>query len=107
MRALLTAARLIYGSLLLLAPGVLVAELSHRRIDRRTRLVARTLGVRNLVEAAVLSRRHSRAWLLAGAATDGAHAATMAALAALDRRRRPLASRERARRHRIRGGNRG
>lgn len=87
----LTAARVLYGVVLLGFPRTLVSDLGGRREDRAVRVIARLLGVRHLVEAAVVERHHSRSWILADATVDGAHAGTMLAVAAVDRRRRRLA----------------
>jgi hypothetical protein len=43
--------------------------------------VARVLGARHLVQAAVLTTHPRPGWRLAGAAVDGVHAASMVALA--------------------------
>lgn len=87
----MTAARVVYGAALLGAPDALLSDLRHDPADQRARAFARILGSRHLVEALVVGRHHSRGWILADAAVDGAHAGTMLAVAALDRRRRRLA----------------
>ena len=90
----LTAARLLLGSTLLVAPGPLLGVLGCERCDARVRAVARVLGARQLVQAAVGGRHRSRGWILAGAAVDAGHAMTMVIVASLDheRRRPALAS---------------
>jgi hypothetical protein len=86
----LTAVRLLYGSVLLLAPGAVLHELPHGRVDWRALAVARVLGARHLLQAAVVGHGSER-WLRAGAVVDAGHAATMVALAALRPERRALA----------------
>ena len=89
-----TAIRAAWGAALLLAPGATLGDLPHQRIDRPARVFARILGARQLAQAAIAdsARGSSRRWLLAGAAVDATHAATMVALAwrAPDRRRLAL-----------------
>lgn len=88
----LTGARVLWGSALLLAPGAMLGEARDAQTDRRARTFARVLGARQLAQAALVAPRGSRDWvILAGAAVDAAHAATMVALAVLDRTRRKLA----------------
>jgi hypothetical protein len=84
--------RLLWGFALLLAPGALLGEWPDARVDRRARVFARLLGTRQLAQALVLSKRGGPGWIAAGAAVDTTHAATMVALAVVDRRRRALAS---------------
>jgi hypothetical protein len=79
------------GLPLLIAPGKVVGALPHQRIDRPVRVFARILGARHLAEAAVLARRHTHDWILAGAAVDATHALTMLLLAWLRPARRELA----------------
>lgn len=88
---LLIALHACLGIPLLIAPGKLVGALPHQRIDRSVRVFARTLGVRHLAEAAVLARRHTHDWILAGAAVDATHALTMLLLAWLRPSQRKLA----------------
>jgi hypothetical protein len=85
-------ARGLYGAALLLAPRRALGS-DARALDGSTRVFARLLGLRNLAEASLLARHRTRGWALAGAAVDGAHAATMALLAALDSSRRRVAVR--------------
>lgn len=73
--------RAVAGSALLLAPGRVLGDLPHRRIDGAASAFARILGARHLAEAAVLWRHNTHRWVLAGAAVDATHAATMFALA--------------------------
>ena len=90
MRAL-TAVRLLYGSVLLLAPRAALHELPHGRVDWRALTLARVLGARHLLQAAVVGSHGSERWLRAGAVVDAGHAATMVAFAALRPERRALA----------------
>ena len=94
MLRLLVGARFVLGSLLLATPAQILGPVSHRRIGAGEQAVARLLGARNLIEAAVVARRRSRGWLLAGAAVDSTHAVSMITLAAVrpDRRRLATAS---------------
>ncbi len=72
--------RAVYGSGLLLAPARLLCTLARMPLDRAAVNVARVLGVRHLAQAAA-TRRGTRGELWLGAAVDGAHAGSMAALA--------------------------
>jgi hypothetical protein len=83
--------RSLYGVILLLAPPRALAKLTRAPVDRRAAVVAKVLGVRELLQAE-LSRRHpDRPSQLTSAGVDGLHAATMFALAGADRDRRRLA----------------
>lgn len=83
----LQVARAGYGGALLLVPGPMLRLCSGHPADRRSRNVARVLGVRHLVQAAATAGIGPSAELLAlGAAVDITHAASMAALALADRR---------------------
>jgi len=76
-----------YGGALLLLPGPALRLCGGRPADRRSRNVARVLGVRHLVQAAVTTGIGPSAELLTlGAAVDITHAASMAGLALADRR---------------------
>jgi hypothetical protein len=78
------AARLAYGTGLLLAPDVTVGALAGRRLDGRSRLVVRVLGARHITQALLLRREEPGSLLRrAGRATDLLHAGSMALLAAL------------------------
>lgn len=83
--------RTAYGAVLLLAPSGALAALTRSQIDRRALRLARILGARELVQAAVIERNPTRGRQLAGAGVDALHAASMLALARIDRRRRRLA----------------
>lgn len=84
-RALLPAARASYGVALVLAPGPVIRLATGRFPGRRARRVARVLGARHLIQAAVSSLAPLPGVLAAGAAVDAVHAASMVALAAADR----------------------
>ncbi len=90
MRALV-GLRAVAGAVLLVAPGQVLGDLPHRRIDGGTRAFVRVLGARHLAEAAVLWRHDTHRWVLAGAAVDATHAATMLVLAAIRPNDRRLA----------------
>jgi hypothetical protein len=75
---------LLYGVGLLAAASTHLqrpAEAASREPAWQAQLFARILGVRNLVEALVIARRPTRTWILASAAADGLHAASMIVLA--------------------------
>jgi hypothetical protein len=95
------AARAAYGAVLLLAPARALGALARAPLDRPTVAVARLLGARQLVQAALLARHPGLRWRLAGAAVDGAHAASMRALAS--RSGRPVHRRLAARNARTAG----
>ena len=83
---MLQVARVGYGAALLLAPGQAIRLSTGRPAGHRTRSVARVLGVRHLVQAAVTAGVGPSAELLGlGAAVDITHAASMAGLALADR----------------------
>ena len=88
----LTAARAAYGVALIALPR---GTLGGRRLGAEEPdaiLFARVLGARQLIEAGVLAWRPRRRVLLAGAAVDAAHSASMLALCALSPSRRRLAA---------------
>ncbi|MBA3844289.1 MAG: hypothetical protein H0X39_17010 [Actinobacteria bacterium] len=76
--------------MLLCAPEVVVYAVPRSGADSTVRIFARLLGVRQLVEAAVVGRHASSNWLVAGAAIDATHSASMLALAAARPARRRL-----------------
>lgn len=76
-----------YGALLLLAPDPVIRLYSRHRVDRRTRVVVRLLGVRHLAQAVLTAGTPDRAVLALGVEADLAHAASMVGLAACDRAR--------------------
>jgi hypothetical protein len=87
----LCAARACYGAALILAPHAALGGRALGAAEPGSVPLARLLGVRHLAEAALLYRRADRRLLLAGAAVDCAHGATMLALAAISPSRRRLA----------------
>ena len=84
----LTAFRTALGAVLLWRPSRLVTAAGGHPDDRTTRALARILGVRHLVQAAVF-RRGRRACL--GAAVDAAHLASLLVVAACRPRWRRVA----------------
>lgn len=79
-----------YGALQLLAPSLLANRLQ-QRLDPRARTVARLLGARQLVQALASGGAPSYPVLALGVEVDALHAASMLALAVVDRRRRQVA----------------
>ena len=77
--------RAAYGTLLLFVPGAVMRIASGEPTDRASRVVARILGLRHLVQALVLERNGTRGRLLAGTAIDAVHALSMVGLAVLSR----------------------
>jgi hypothetical protein len=84
-RRLLPAARASYGVALVLAPGPVIYLATGSFPGRRARRVARVLGVRHLIQAAISSLAPLPGVLAAGAAVDAVHAASMLVLATADR----------------------
>jgi hypothetical protein len=89
---LLVGGRLLAGALLLAAPQGVLERLSRHRAGVGERRAARLLGVRNILEGAVVATHDRRGWLLAGAAVDSTHALSMIALAAARPAHRRLAT---------------
>ena len=87
----LSGIRVSVGTWLLVAPSALLAKFFHEPLDRPVLALTRLLGARHLAQAAVMARHHTHKWILAGAAVDASHAATMAILAGLRPERRALA----------------
>jgi hypothetical protein len=84
---LLQPARACYGGALLVAPGPVIRWCTGRPASPRTRAVARVLGARHLLQAAVtIGAGPSAESLGLGAAVDMVHATSMAGLALVDRR---------------------
>lgn len=81
-----SAVRGVYGAGLLLAPARVLSAAARTPLDPAALSVARVLGARHLLQAALLCRRPSRRRLLVGAGVDGLHAASMAGLARWSRR---------------------
>ena len=80
-----------YGGTLLFAPGPVITAVAAAPVSGRVRAVARVLGARQLVQAAVCGLAPERGLIQAGAAADGLHAASMLALASTEPNlRRPL-----------------
>ncbi len=85
--AVLQVVRAGYGAGLLLLPGPVIRLSTGRPAGHRTRNVARLLGARHLVQAALTAGSGPSAESLGiGAAIDITHAASMAGLAMADRR---------------------
>jgi hypothetical protein len=83
----LQVARAGYGGVLLLVPGPVIRMCTGRPAGARARNVARLLGARHVLQAAVTAVAAPGAEALGiGAAIDLTHAASMAGLAVLDRR---------------------
>jgi hypothetical protein len=83
---LLQPARACYGGALLVAPGPVIRLCTGRPAGPRTRAVARVLGARHLLQAAVtIGAGPSAESLGLGAAVDMVHATSMAGLAMVDR----------------------
>ncbi len=82
--------RLTYGTVLMLAPGVLGHGGGDSR-DRRFRVVVRILGLRHLLQACIEVRWPTRSVRRAGTAADALHAATDIGCAVIDGPRRRAA----------------
>ena len=80
-------ARASWGAALLLDPAAVLERVHHLRADRASLVVARILGARHVVQAALSGLRPSPAVLAVGVWVDGAHATTAIALACVDRAR--------------------
>jgi hypothetical protein len=77
----LVVGRTLYGLGLLMTPAGTLSALERSPLDRPAVVVARVLGARQLVQAAVLRRYPTPSGVLGGAGVDAAHAASMLALA--------------------------
>jgi hypothetical protein len=89
--SLLQTVRAGYGAALLIAPGPVIRVVTGCPVGPRARAVARLLGARHLLQAALTAAVASSGESLGiGAAIDLAHAASMAGLAMVDRRVRRL-----------------
>jgi hypothetical protein len=84
-------ARAGYGAALLLAPGPVIRLATGRTPTRRAGAVARLLGARHLVQAALTAAFPGPAAFTLGAQVDGVHAASMLALAAISPQARRIA----------------
>jgi hypothetical protein len=80
-------ARVAWGAVLLLSPRPVLVRVHRLPVDRRTLVVARVLGVRQVAQGAVSLARPDPAVLISGVLVDALHAASMLGLAAVDRRR--------------------
>jgi hypothetical protein len=88
---LLQVVRAGYGGALLTVPGPVIRLVTGRPPGSRARAVARVLGARHLLQAALTTAAaSSRPSLGIGAVVDLAHAASMAAVALADRQVRRL-----------------
>ena len=85
--------RACYGAVLLCAPGAVIGRCTGQPASPRARTVARVLGSRHVIQAAVTAGAPNALVLRVGAQVDVAHAASMFALGAVIRpvRRAPLA----------------
>jgi hypothetical protein len=83
--------RLVYGLLEFLAPRTVTGLLLGHPPDKKTRTVIRILGARHALQAALTFGRPAT-WHRVGGAVDLIHAATAAAFAKNDPRRRIPAS---------------
>ena len=85
--------RACYGAILLCAPGAVIGWCSGQPASTRARTMARVLGSRHVIQAAVTAGAPNALVLRVGAQVDVAHAASMFALGAVIRpvRRAPLA----------------
>jgi hypothetical protein len=84
-------ARVGYGTALVLAPGVAIFLATGRPPGRRARRVARLLGARHLVQAALTALAPLPEVFTMGALADALHAASMVVLATVDRSARKIA----------------
>ena len=87
----LAVVRAVFGALLVCFPEFLLRAAPHRQIDHPADAVARVLGARHLLEAALLGRSRSRRWILVSVVIDSIHAVTAVGFAVLDERHRRLA----------------
>lgn len=83
-----------WGAAELVAPDAVAQGLFGVQLDSRSRVVARVLGVRHLAQAGLTLARPSTTVLTLGVGADALHAASMLAVAGVDRsdRRAALAS---------------
>jgi hypothetical protein len=90
-RAALPPIRATYGVMLVAVPGVVIHLATGQPPGRRACRIARLLGARHLVQAAVSALAPMPGVLAAGAGVDVLHTASMLMLAAVDRRARRVA----------------
>jgi hypothetical protein len=89
--ALLPSIRACYGVALVAAPGAVIRLATGQPSGRRERGVARLLGARHVVQAAITALAPVPGVLAAGAGVDAVHTTSMITLAAADRRVRRAA----------------
>jgi hypothetical protein len=82
LRLLVPLARAGYGAALLCAPGPMIGVVTGQPPSRRARRVARVLGVRHLIQAAVTVLNPGPEVVAIGVVVDLLHAASMFAFAA-------------------------
>ena len=82
LRLLVPLARAGYGAALLCAPGPMIGVVTGQPPSRRARRVARILGVRHLLQAAVTAANPGPEVVALGVVVDLLHAASMFAFAA-------------------------
>ena len=82
---MLPALRAGYGVMLVAAPGTVIRLATGRPPGRRECRVARLLGARHMIQAAVSACAPVPGVLAAGAGADALHTASMIMLAAVDR----------------------
>jgi pyruvate dehydrogenase (quinone) len=83
--------RALCGAALIALPATVAGPLAARPLDHRGRRVARLLGARQLVQAALSAGSRDAAVIALGAEVDALHSFTALALAAADPRRRRTA----------------
>jgi len=81
----LQAVRAAYGAALVLAPGPAIRLATRRHPSRRTCRVARVLGTRHLVQAALTAAAPGPGMLAIGGQVDAVHTASMLLLTAVSR----------------------
>ena len=77
--------RAAYGAALVLAPGPAIRLATRHPASRRTCRVARVLGTRHLIQAALTAAAPGPGVLAAGGQVDAVHTASMLLLAAVSR----------------------
>jgi hypothetical protein len=80
---LMQGVRLVWGGLLLVAPGIALEAITGRPATRSQERLLRVLGARHLLQGGVDLVRPTRGLLRAGVAVDLLHAATCAGAVAL------------------------
>jgi hypothetical protein len=83
--------RATYGAALVLVPGPAIRLATGRLPSRRACRVARVLGTRHLIQAALTAAAPGRAVLALGGQVDAVHTASMLLLAAVSRAQRRAA----------------